>query len=143
MLYAIVNLFVEGKIQPPVSVCKDETGGYGFYFRYFLKKKVGYHGSEQAGEFRCFRQFENSRRPVRHLGPLSVFVGLRIHFAQEAPGEHQKDATIALTIAGPFVQGDTVVPRDEDAFSFSDVNFLRTVVEHHFAGVDIIHGILV
>lgn len=35
MLYAIVNLFVEGKIQPPVSACKDETGGYGFYFRLF------------------------------------------------------------------------------------------------------------
>ena len=109
--------------------------------RLHIRVEVGRHGREQAGNLRRPGELDDLRLELRQVGGETVARQLPVHLAEEVAGEHQEDAAIPLAVAGFLQQGNMVVAGDEDAFALAYMDLLPPVVEHHFPGIDIVHGI--
>ena len=127
---------VEQRQQPLLELEVHEV-----VLRLHIRVEVGRHGREKAGNLRRLGKFDYLRFEFRQVGGKTVAGQLPVHLAEEVAGEHQEDAAIALAVASLFQEGDMVVAGDEDAFALAHMDLLPPVVEHHFPGIDIVHGI--
>ena len=102
----------------------------------------GRQRGEQAGKLRRPGQLDDRRVQPGRMGRHLVGTALGVHVAQELAGKAQVDAAVAFAAAGLLVQGDVMVAGDENTLAPAHVDLLRTIVQHHLAGIDIIQGIL-
>ena len=108
---------------------------------YFRVKKRGQR-SKEADYLRRPGQLDDTRLQLRCVGSNLVWSGLGIHLPQEVTGEVQEDATVSLSVQGPFIHCYMVVTRDIDTLPLPDMYLFVSAVQDHLSGIHVIHRIL-